>query len=105
MRLSTEFILEEHLRKITPLIYCALCRSSLRGVAVADRGIIEFHDGFFWICPACRKKIPDSDQTQHVPWARTPFPRYSRRSRRSWLQWFRDEYGVDFGPYWAKAKK
>lgn len=33
-----------------------------------DWGIIEFYDGWFYICPTCKPLFPKEDQTQVEPW-------------------------------------
>ncbi len=95
-RLSNEWVLEEQLDKITNRPDCILCRSSLDEVGNNERGVLEFHDGWFWICPICRGKIPDCDQAEHEPWYLAKQPPYYARSRKQWLAWFQEKYGVTF---------
>ncbi len=94
---SETWILEEHLHKITDKPGCTYCRRSLADVEKADRGVVEFFDGWFWICPACRLVVGDTfDQTQCLPWYHTQYPPYFQKSRRYWAKWFEDEYGMVF---------
>lgn len=93
---SKEFILSEHLDKITILPHCLLCQGHLDDKE-ENRGIIEFQDGWFWICSKCKKVVGATfDQTQSEPWWDTVIPPYYAKSRGWWLKWFEREYHMKF---------
>lgn len=91
---SEVFILEEHLDKITYRDDCILCRRKITSIPLEERGIVEFWDGWFWICPNCKEPMADFDQTQYKPWYRAEEIRYSSRSRKYWLNYLDKEYGI-----------
>lgn len=91
---SKTFILGEHIEKITPESNCVVCLTDIRSVNQEDRGIIEFFDGWWWICPKCKKLMPGFDQTQCEPWYHSDTIPYYRKSRKYWLAYLEREYNI-----------
>lgn len=91
---SDKFILEEHLDKITHEPICVLCLRSLDGIPQEERGIIEFYNGWWWICPNCKRFMREFDQTQFEPWSQQTEIPYFRKSRKWWVAWLEKEYDI-----------
>jgi hypothetical protein len=73
---------------------CALCQSHI-DQDEEDRGIVEFIDGWYWICSECRKTVGKVlDATQCKEFTEWAIPPYSKRSRKHWLGWLEKEYKI-----------
>ena len=86
----------EHFRSHIPnLKSCVLCLGDLE-VKEDDRGIVEFLDGWFWICSKCRKALAGTlvDMTQSEDWGKQETIPYFKRSRKYWLKYLEQEHGV-----------
>lgn len=74
---------------------CSLCLSLLEKDK-NDRGIVEFKDGWYWICSSCRKVVGKIfDLTQCSDYAEWEVIRYSKRSRNHWVIWLSQNYEID----------
>ncbi len=89
------FNAREHFRDVIPKSKtCVLCQGPLDSEE-KERGIIEFMDGWFWICSKCRKIVGRTfDQTQCKSIAEGEIPPYYKRSRKYWLKWLEEEYQI-----------
>ncbi len=85
----------KHFRdRIPNLKECVLCLGDI-DKQEEDRGIIEFMDGWFWICSKCRKIVGDTlDLTQADNWYKTDIPPYYKRSRKYWLKYLEKEHQI-----------
>lgn len=74
---------------------CVLCLGDLDSEE-ENRGIIEFYDGWFWICSKCRKVVADTllDMTQSEDWGKQDAIPYHKRSRKRWLKYLEKEHQV-----------
>lgn len=80
--------------RIPDLKECVLCCGNI-DADEESRGIIEFMDGWFWICSKCRKVVGGIlDMTQVDDWADTDIPPYYKRSRKSWLNYLEKELEI-----------
>ena len=86
-----------HFRGVIPdLESCVLCFGDI-DPAEEDRGIIEFLDGWFWICSKCRKLVAGKliDMTQSEDWGKQEVIPYHERSRKRWLNYLEEEHQID----------
>lgn len=73
---------------------CALCCTSL-DVDKNKRGVIEFFDGWFWICSECKHKVGKTfDCTRQKDYGDHDVIPYSKRSRKYSLRWLEKEYQI-----------
>jgi hypothetical protein len=81
--------------RIPELESCVLCLRDI-DVKEEDRGIIEFTDGWFWICSKCRKLVEGKliDKTQSDDWGRQEVIPYYKRSRKRWLKYLEEEHQI-----------
>ena len=78
----------------TPNTSCVFCLGDLGDES--GRGIVEFTDGWFWICPACRQIVGKTlDQTQAVDYS-YDIPPFKMRSRKRWLKYLEGEHQIKF---------
>lgn len=87
----------KHFRERIPeLKSCVLCLGDI-DADEESRGIIEFNDGWFWICSKCRLVVGKTfDLTQIDDWGEGEIPPYLKRSRKCWLKWLEKEYQIKF---------
>jgi len=73
---------------------CPLCLHKLD--ADKDKmGVVEFLDGYFWVCNKCMAKLGESfDCRKQKDWGAHETIRYFRRSRKFVLAWLKQEYQV-----------
>ena len=77
---------------------CALCTGAL-DADKSKRGMVEFMDGWFWICNQCKNEVGlDFDYTQYSTVDElsdncTVIP-YMKRGRKSALKWLKKEFGI-----------
>lgn len=62
----------------------------------AKRGIVEFYDGWCWVCGKCRKSLAGTlvDMTQSEDWGKQETLPYSKRSHKRTLQYLEREHHV-----------
>jgi hypothetical protein len=74
---------------------CVLCLGDM-DLEEEDRGIVEFYDGWFWICSKCRKILSGSmlDMTQFEDWGTQEVIPYFKRSRKRWLRYLEEEHRI-----------
>jgi len=79
---------------IKELESCVLCLGD--NPREEDRGIIEFYDGWFWICSKCRKLLAGTllDVTQSSDWGTQTVIPYHKRSRKRWLKYLQEEHQI-----------
>jgi len=85
-----------HFRSVIPILTnCVICLNNIDSQE-SDRGIIEFYDGWFWICSKCRELLKDKllDMTQSDDWGKQEVIPYSKSSRKRWLQWLQKEHSI-----------
>jgi len=80
--------------RIPSLKECVLCRGDI-DEKEEDRGIMEFMDGWFWICSKCRKIVGGTlDMTQVEDLCTTDIPPYYKRSRKHWLKYLERKHQI-----------
>jgi hypothetical protein len=68
---------------------CVICKGALD----FDKncwGIVEFTDGWYWICSSCRNAVGIYDHTKHSSRDNVETIPYERRSRKRWWAWLFD---------------
>jgi len=74
---------------------CPLCGAIL-DVHDSERGVVEFMDGWFWVCGKCKEKLGRTfDCTQHDDYGEGEVIRCYKRSRRYSLKWLKEEYQIE----------
>lgn len=74
---------------------CALCRGNL-DTNESERGVVEFYDGWFWICSICKLKVgKDFDHAQKDDYGDCVVIPYFKRSRRYFLKWLKEECEIE----------
>lgn len=74
---------------------CVLCRGDI-DEKEDDRGIVEFMDGWFWICSKCRGIVGGKlDMTQVDDWGKADIPPYYKRSRKYLLKYLEEEHQIN----------
>lgn len=80
---------------IKELKSCVLCLGNM-DPEEENRGIIEFYDGWFWICSKCRQIVAGTllDMTQSEDWGTQEVIPYFKRSRKRWLKYLEEEHQI-----------
>jgi len=74
--------------------WCPLCRAILDDDK-DRRGVVEFIDGWFWVCGECISKLGKVfDCTQQADYGGHIVIRYFRRSRKFVLRYLKEEHQI-----------
>ena len=76
---------------------CPLCTRKLEDDE-NKRGVVEFLDGWFFICGRCKAKVGKTfDLTENDDYGQGEAIRYFKRSRKHILKWLLEEYQINIG--------
>jgi len=73
---------------------CPLCTHKLDDKE-DKRGVVEFFDGWFWVCSKCKAKVgKEFDCTQHTSYGEGTTVYGCKRSRKHNLKWLEKEHQI-----------
>lgn len=74
---------------------CALC-SGILNTDENERGVVQFVDGWFWVCSSCKAKVGNLfDASQSDNYAEAWYIPYHKRSRKRSQTWLKEEYQIE----------